>query len=64
MTNQDRKDMIECVAEGVRRALIGLKLVEEVEHPLTRKPVVTKTLAQFMDELSDAVGVEVPRKSK
>lgn len=55
MTNQERSDMTACVAEGVRQALVGLKLVEEVEHPLTQKPMPTKILAKFIaTELSQS----------
>lgn len=60
MNNQQRADMIACVAEGVRQALVGLKLVEEVEHPVTKAMLPTKTLAEFRE----VGGLLTPHKRK
>ena len=57
MTKQDKLDLIECVAEGVRHALTSVTLVEELEHPLTGTMVKTTTLATFKASAAKAARV-------
>lgn len=46
MTNEDRIDMIECVCEGVKRALAELVIVSKVKRRLRKQPKKVEIKAQ------------------
>jgi len=46
MTNEDRAALIDAIAEGVKRGLAGVKLIEETLHP-TGSYTRTRELARF-----------------
>lgn len=50
MTAKEQEVFTKCVAEGVKRALLDLKLVDETPHPVTSAPMESKTIGQFVSK--------------
>jgi hypothetical protein len=70
MNDEDRRAITACVADGVTRALVRLKLVEEFPHPITGSPIQGKHIGKFIApaceplELDEPVVKRVARKAR
>lgn len=50
MTAKEKRILVECITEGVKAALLGIKIVQEKENPVTGKTTTTAILGSFQED--------------
>jgi hypothetical protein len=61
-SNEDKRALVEAIAEGIKRGLAGIKLVDETPHPVNGLPISSKTIGRFIDDVWARASCEKPGK--